>query len=130
MNIIRTMMLLALAAGAMPASAQHGAQSKQYQRCIDKAVSNPAIQDCISAQYEVEDKRLNAAYKALMASQRGERKKELQQIQRLWLKYSEANCLFYHDPDGGTAAALSANECSLAARSARATELENLAPAQ
>lgn len=127
MTVLRTIMLLALAAAAMPACAQHGAQSKQYLRCIDKAVSNPAIQDCISAQYVVEDKRLNVAYQVLMSQLRGERKKELQQIQRLWLKYSEANCLFYHDPDGGTAAALSANECSLDARSARATELENLA---
>jgi len=39
-----------------------------------------------------------------------ERKKDLQEVQRLWIKYTEANCNFYLDPDGGTAARLAASE--------------------
>ncbi|UOD32510.1 DUF1311 domain-containing protein [Massilia violaceinigra] len=128
MSVVRTILLLALAAGAMPALAQHGADSKQYRRCMDKAVSNPAIMECIAVQYDTEDKRLNVAYRALMARLQGERKQQLQDAQRLWLKYVEANCLFYHDPDGGTAAVLLAEECAVRARAARASELENLAP--
>ncbi|NHZ34949.1 lysozyme inhibitor LprI family protein [Massilia rubra] len=127
MTLLRSILLLALAAGAMPAVAQDGAGSKQYRRCMDKAVSNPAIMECIAVQYDTEDKRLNVAYRALMARQQGERKKQLQEAQRLWLKYVEANCMFYHDPDGGTAAVLLAEECSMSARAARATELEELA---
>ncbi|NHZ65992.1 lysozyme inhibitor LprI family protein [Massilia genomosp. 1] len=127
MTLLRSILLLALAAGAMPAVAQDGAGSKQYRRCMDKAVSNPAIMECIAVQYDAQDKRLNVAYRALMARQQGERKKQLQEAQRLWLKYVEANCMFYHDPDGGTAAILLAEECAMSARAARATELENLA---
>ncbi len=126
MTVMRTILLLALAAGAMPAAAQDGTRSKQYQRCMGKAVSNPAIMECIAVQYDTEDKRLNVAYRALMARLQGERKQQLQEAQRLWLKYVEANCTFYHDPEGGTAAVLLAEECSMSARAARAAELENL----
>ncbi|NHZ93585.1 DUF1311 domain-containing protein [Massilia sp. CCM 8733] len=128
MKVVRTIVLLALAAGAMPAAAaQDGTRSKPYQRCLAKALSNPAIMECIAVEYDIQDKRLNVAYRALMARLQGERKKQLQEAQRLWLKYSETNCLFYHDPDGGTAAVLLAEECAMSARAARAAELENLA---
>ncbi|MDQ1814834.1 lysozyme inhibitor LprI family protein [Massilia sp. CCM 9210] len=134
MTVLRTMMLLALAAGAVstvtaaaPEGAPATARGKQYERCMDKAVSNVDMQECMSAQYALEDKRLNVAYRALMARQPAARKKELQEVQRLWLKYTEANCGFYGDPDGGTAARLAAHECAVSARAVRASELEELA---
>ncbi|MDQ1832345.1 lysozyme inhibitor LprI family protein [Massilia scottii] len=138
MTVLRTMVLLALAAGAVStataaapdaasAAASATARGKQYERCMDKAVSNVDMQECMSAQYALEDKRLNVAYRALLARQQGARKKELQEVQRLWLKYTEANCDFYDDPDGGTAARLAAHECAVSARAARAAELEELA---
>ena len=52
-------------------------------------------------------------------------RKALQEVQRLWIKYTEANCNFYLDPDGGTAARLAASECPVLAKAARAKELEN-----
>ncbi|WP_157778312.1 lysozyme inhibitor LprI family protein [Massilia violaceinigra] len=128
------MLLLALAAGAVstataaaPEGAPGTALGKQYERCMNKAVSNVDMQECMSAQYALEDKRLNVAYRALLARQQGARKKELQEVQRMWLKYTEANCGFYDDPDGGTAARLAAHECAVSARAARAAELEELA---
>ena len=86
--------------------------------------------DCISAEYTRVDKRLNNAYKKLMAKLSAERKKELQEAQRLWLKFTDANCQFYNDPDGGTSARLNANECSVTVRILRAEELESLTPHQ
>ncbi|MDQ1924723.1 lysozyme inhibitor LprI family protein [Massilia pseudoviolaceinigra] len=130
MTVLRTMMLLALAAGAVStatAAAPGTVRGKQYERCMGKAVSNVDMQECMSAQYALEDKRLNVAYRALMARQQGAREKELQEVQRLWLKYTEANCGFHDDPDGGTAARLAAHECAVSARAARAAELEELA---
>lgn len=48
----------------------------------------------------------------------------MQEAQRLWLKFTKANCDFYYDPDGGTAARLAANQCAVDARAGRAKELE------
>ncbi|NHZ77830.1 DUF1311 domain-containing protein [Massilia sp. CCM 8695] len=150
MTVFRTMLLLALAGGAVTtasaaapdvasatasatapatasATAPATARGKQYQRCMDRAVSNVDMQECMSAQYVLEDKRLNIAYRALLARQQGARKNQLQEAQRLWLKYTEANCGFYDDPDGGTSARLAASECAVSARAARAAELEELA---
>ena len=81
--------------------------------------------DCIVAEAERQDKRLNDVYKKLMNELKPERKKELQEAQRLWIKYTEENCNFYLDPDGGTAARLAASECPVLAKAARAKELEN-----
>jgi uncharacterized protein YecT (DUF1311 family) len=103
-------------------------RTKEYGRCIEKAGAvDPAVLDCISAEYERQDKKLNAAYRKLMGSLKGERKKQLLEAQRLWGKYTEANCAFYYDPDGGTMARMQAAECGVTARIERTTELEALA---
>lgn len=102
-------------------------RSAEYSRCIDKSGgTDPAILDCISAEYVRVDKRLNIAYKKLMNLLQPERKKQLQDAQRLWGKFTEANCVFYYDPEGGTSAHLMANECDVTARVTRAKELEEL----
>lgn len=102
--------------------------SKQYAVCLDKAqAADPMILDCMSDEYERQDKRLNVAYRKLMGQLSGDRKKEFQEVQRLWLKFAEANCGFYHDPNGGTAALQMSVECSLQIRAQRAAELESLA---
>lgn len=107
------------------------ARSAEYNKCMDKSEGvDPVMLDCISAEYTRVDKRLNNAYKKLMAKLSAERKKELQEVQRLWLKFTDANCQFYYDPDGGTSARLNANECSVTVRILRAEELESLTPHQ
>jgi len=101
--------------------------SKKYDACMDGAGGVTAsMLDCIGAEADRQDKRLNKAYKALMAAQTPERKKQLLEVQRLWLKYRETNCSFYADPDGGTAAQLAANGCFLDTTARRAKELESL----
>jgi uncharacterized protein YecT (DUF1311 family) len=105
------------------------ARSAEYSKCMEKSEGvDPAMLDCTSAEYSRVDKRLNNAYKKLMGKLKAERKKELQEVQRLWLKFTDANCQFYYDPDGGTSARLSSNECSVTARILRAEELEMLTP--
>src|SRR5262249_36005287 len=99
----------------------------EYSKCIEQSGgSDPAMLDCIGAEAERQDKRLNDAYKKLISDLKPERRKELQEAQRLWIKYTEANCNFYSDPDGGTAANLAASECPVLAKATRAKELENL----
>jgi uncharacterized protein YecT (DUF1311 family) len=115
---------LASAAVAVVAQDKDGLTA-EYSRCIDKAGGvDPAMLDCIDAETRRQDKRLNDVYKKLMSKLNPERKKQLLEAQRLWLKFTEANCSFYLDPDGGTAARLSASECPMVARARRATELE------
>ena len=102
--------------------------SQSYSRCIAKAGGvDPEVSKCMSTEYTLQDRRLNASYKSLMAKLSEERKKQLQETQRLWLKYVEANCDFYYDPNGGTAARAMSSECAVKARAQRAQELEDLA---
>ncbi len=100
--------------------------SPNYEKCIVRAGAvDPAVLDCINKEYELQDKRLNVSYKALMAKLNSSRKAQLQEAQRLWLKFIEANCGFYHDPDGGSVALMMAAQCSVDARAQRANELED-----
>jgi uncharacterized protein YecT (DUF1311 family) len=101
--------------------------SQEYLACIDKSGGVTAeMLDCISAELTTQDARLNENYKRLMSMLTGKRKQELLEAQRAWLKFRDANCGFYHDPKGGSAAHLAGNECFLNATADRAAELRNL----
>lgn len=84
--------------------------------------------DCIGEEFERQDARLNNAYRTLRAPLSPARQQQLQAAQRLWVQYRDANCRFYLDPDGGTLATVSANDCVLRETAARAQELEALMP--
>ena len=114
-----------------PAAAQTGTVplSATFQTCLDKSGGVTAeMHACISAEHERQDQLLNRNYKALMADLTPERKKQLQTAQRLWLQYRDANCQFYADPDGGTAAGVAAADCVLQMTAGRARELVDLRP--
>jgi uncharacterized protein YecT (DUF1311 family) len=100
--------------------------SVEYSKCIEQSGgTDPGMLDCIVAEAKRQDKRLNDVYKKLMNELKPERRRQLQDAQRLWIKYIEANCNFYLDPESGTAATLAATECPVLAKAARAKELEN-----
>lgn len=80
--------------------------------------------DCIGTETKRQDARLNKAYKEVMPQLSPARKKELQDAQRAWIKYRDANCNFYADPDGGTIATVNSNDCFMSATASRAKELE------
>jgi uncharacterized protein YecT (DUF1311 family) len=100
----------------------------EYLTCVRNSEGvTSKILDCISAELNRQDSRLNDAYKKLMSKIPKDRKRSLIEAQRAWIKFREANCGFYHDPNGGSAAHLAGNECFLNATIDRAKELENLA---
>lgn len=105
--------------------------SKQYSACMDRfsSTTNDMVR-CITEETKRQDTRLNEAYKAAMALQSPERKKQLQAAQRLWIQFRDANCGFYLDPQGGTLARLSANDCVMTSTAQRARELEGFGPQQ
>ena len=101
--------------------------SRSYAGCLDKAGGATfAIQDCISEELERQDRRLNAAYRSLMGSVPERRRAQLRDAQRKWIAFRDANCEFYYDPQGGSAARLASNECAVTLTAERAHELEAL----
>lgn len=117
---------LAIAAASHAASAHEIGLSKQHAACMDKSGGTTmGMVECITAETQRQDARLNRAYKAVMAELSPERKKQLLEAQRAWIKFRDANCSFYNDPDGGTLARVNANDCMLTSTAARVHELEN-----
>ena len=115
---------------AAPAAAQPSAPqlSASFDACMNQSGGvTVEMHACISAEHAHQDQQLNRSYQALMAELTPERKKQLQTAQRLWLQYRDANCQFYADPDGGTAAGVAAAECVLQMTAERARELKHLA---
>lgn len=82
--------------------------------------------NCIAAETKTQDARLNGAYSKVMKELKPERKKQLLEVQRAWIRYRDLNCKFYADPEGGTNAAVNSSDCFLSATAGRAKELENL----
>ncbi|MBV6273383.1 DUF1311 domain-containing protein [Alcaligenaceae bacterium CGII-47] len=119
--------LTALACLSFSTQAQENNLNKQYSACMDRSggVTEDMI-DCMTAEHQRQDGRLNKAYKALMDDLDAERKNQLKTAQRAWIKFRDANCDFYYDPDGGSMARVSANDCMISMTANRAHELENL----
>lgn len=100
--------------------------SKQYSSCMDQSGGVTInMHSCIASEIKVQDLRLNTAYKALTSSLNSTRKKQLQQVQRTWLRYRDQNCNYYADPDAGSLARVNAGICLMQMTGSRATELEN-----
>ena len=100
------------------------AYSGHHATCMEEAggVTMKMI-ECIGAEYEAQDARLNGAYQALRNGLPTERRQSLLEAQRLWIDYRDANCRFYATA-GGTLARVAANQCMLRETAERADELE------
>lgn len=121
-------LVVALACISQLAAAQDIGLTKQFSNCMDKSngVTTSMI-DCMEAESKRQSGRMNRAYKELTDQVSAQRKKQLQLAQDAWVAYRDENCEFYYDPDGGTIAAVNANDCFMSATAARAKELETLA---
>lgn len=112
-----------------PAVADEELYTAQYSACMDKSDGTTfSIMDCISEELAIQDTRLNTAYKKLRAELSDERKTQLRDVQRIWIRYRDANCDFYYDPNGGSLAKISAYHCTLEETALRAKELEQFFP--
>lgn len=101
--------------------------SARYAQCLDDSDGvTVAMHDCMAAELGIQDARLNRTYRELIDVLSPQRKRQLTASQRTWLKYRDENCAFYADPDGGSAASLSAHGCVLRETAERASELENM----
>jgi uncharacterized protein YecT (DUF1311 family) len=104
--------------------------SAEYDQCLAHAESNAAMHRCVEAERAHWDARLNAAYRAILATAefdaRG--KAELRDAQRAWLVFRDKACDAEGDlfAAGGTAAPLIAADCALAETARRAADLERI----
>ncbi|SUD28280.1 Uncharacterized protein conserved in bacteria [Pseudomonas fluorescens] len=113
-------LLLALSGAAVAADS-----SPALQKCLDAANTTAAMVSCNVEQTRIQDKRLNSAYKTALDAQ-GERRQQLQDVQRLWIKYRDANCAFIGSATGGSIDQVNGSGCVLDMTQTRADELENL----
>ena len=112
---------------AQAQQSQNDGLSRQFTTCMDRSGGvTMDIIECISAEAQRQDDQLNQAYQALRADLSPERKKQLLEAQRAWIKFRDTNCDFYYDPDGGTLARVMANDCVMQMTAKRARELEGL----
>lgn len=123
--VLAAITLSCLAAGVCAADAE--ALSNQFNACMDKSGGvTSAMLDCIATETQQQEVRLNKAYQAAMGHLNSPRRKQLQKAQRAWLSFRQSNCRFHADPDGGTMAALTSNDCYMLATASRARELEGI----
>jgi uncharacterized protein YecT (DUF1311 family) len=111
----------------LAAGAADREMTQEYLTCLEKSngVTVEMI-NCILAETRRQDARLNENYKRLLSKLATERKNSLVEAQRAWIRFRDANCGFYADPEGGSAARVAANECFLNSTADRAKELQLL----
>ncbi|MCP4702304.1 MAG: DUF1311 domain-containing protein [Gammaproteobacteria bacterium] len=106
-----------------PASADEIELSQEYLDCMSKSGAvRVSVLNCIAAETQHHDARLNRLYKELMRQFSDEQKKQLKGVQRLWIKYRDANCYLYATPH--ETGVYGAEDCFMQATAARAKELE------
>ena len=103
-----------------------GKLSSKFTRCMEKVTSTADSINCMDTENKAQDKRLNVAYQKLIRLESSNRQKELQSVQKLWLKYQKANCEFYNNSDDGTIMQQMSASCWLESTKDRANELEFL----
>lgn len=102
-----------------------------YQQCMDQASSTVAMGECIKAETQMQDQRLNRVYKQLMGKLDAAQQKSLRDVQRKWIAYRDGNCQFHVQASGGTMAQLEGGTCLMNMTRDRAAELERvLSPGQ
>ena len=102
------------------------ADNAALKKCMDSANTTVDMVKCNTQQAKVQDKRLNTAYQTALAAQEGARKQQLQDVQRLWIKYRDANCAFAGRATGGSIDQVNVSVCGLDMTQTRAQELEDL----
>lgn len=124
-EVMRTGLLVLLCALVTPGRANAEAEfSRDYHRCIDESGgADFRMTACSEAESQRQDAAMTATYRAVMRTLSEPRRLALRDAQRLWIRFRDANCGFYGDPDGGTAARVAASGCIMSMTAERAAEL-------
>ncbi len=124
---MKTLMLGLLLISSIHNAYAEPSYSATYTQCVDKAAGVTAdMIGCVDTEMVQWDKKLNTHYQALKAGLTPVRQKQLQEVQKIWLKFRDSNCAFYADPEGGSLQRVLANNCMLRLTAERAEELAGL----
>lgn len=121
-NLITASVLLLLSSSYTFAE---GTYSAAYSACMAKAGGiTSELSDCGGEELKKQNVRLNEAYKAAIARLSPDKKIQLRDVQRLWIKYRDANCGMLYSFTGGTMDMLNGAGCELSMTQERADALE------
>ena len=118
-------------AGAAAAAGQTEPRlSPTYETCMNAAAGvTMEMHDCISAEYERQDARLNQTYKAVLTRLSGAQKTSLRDTERAWLRKTKMLCDHAGDDnEGGTLQAIEIADCQLTETAKRADALARYRP--
>ncbi|MDD2609273.1 MAG: lysozyme inhibitor LprI family protein [Giesbergeria sp.] len=122
--------LIFAAALPLAASAQESNLSQKFDACMHKADSDRTeIDKCVSAELKRQDVRLNEAYKTIIKMDNNpENKKELQAVQRTWIRFRDLNCELYPITYAGNLdlSIVGSTECKMNVTADRVKALEYL----
>jgi uncharacterized protein YecT (DUF1311 family) len=90
------------------------------------ALSNADAIICIKQELNFQDKKLNQAYKKAINKVQPFRKKDLRDIQRMWIKYRDKKCSFYYHKESGSGGLSDMLECKLDETIKRTIELNEV----
>jgi uncharacterized protein YecT (DUF1311 family) len=122
MVMIRRWMIVTAMVAALVPVAHAGDAGDPEQSCDG---STAEMVDCLAVKTQRWDKRMAIAYQQAMKDASAPQRDQLRAVQRLWIQYRDANCLYYGMGEG-TIARIDAAECLRRMTEARARELENL----
>ena len=123
--------LLSAARAATSASAQTQTQVEKrytggYSECMDESGGvTVEMMNCIAAEIDVQDARLNQAYVMVMRLLPKPRKDTLRALQRTWIKQRDAKCKREIADEGGSMVGLIYSGCILDETIKRTIFLEN-----
>ncbi|HSE83277.1 MAG TPA: lysozyme inhibitor LprI family protein [Thermodesulfobacteriota bacterium] len=116
MKPCKSLILIALLLIGFTAYAGESDFSDEFSACVKNLKgTTEGMAKCVDAETKRQDKRLNKVYSDLMSMQSSDYKKLLQEAQRVWIKYRDANCRLY---------ATGYSECLMKMTAERAKELE------
>lgn len=95
-----------------------------YTQCMQKSLATSAWRDCTDAESAYQDKRLNAAYKTLIAKLDPGHQATLRSDERTWLRYRDAFCAA--NPYGLEQPESANLGCTMQENARRASYLESL----
>lgn len=117
---------------AADASSVEARYSPAYDACMSSGEAaqgvTVAMADCTSAEIEVQDAKLNAAYQQAMRGLEEAPRQKLREAQRAWIKFRDTKCASEAN-SGGTMDILNSGGCILDATVRRTIELEAMGDA-
>ena len=129
MLISRTLLVAALVVTSASAQTQTQVEKRYtrgYSECMDKSGGvTVEMMNCIAAEINVQDARLNQAYVMVMRPLAKPRKNTLRGLQRTWIKQRDAKCARSIADEGGSMAGPIYSGCILDETIRRTIFLEN-----